>query len=93
MYGLVLLLVFGTTVLFSTLLLDILFKKRLRVSQRLAAIQMMDTGSPEDSELDETFFERVVQPGFQKAASILGSLAPREMRTNIEKRIIYAGST
>ncbi len=97
MYGIVLLLVFGTTVLFSILLLEILFRKRLQVSQRLAAIKMMDMGlvsdSEEESELSLTFFERVVQPGFQKAGSILGSLAPREMRTSIEKRIMYAGST
>ncbi|UNC93450.1 type II secretion system F family protein [Candidatus Contubernalis alkaliaceticus] len=95
MHGFVLLLVFGTTVLFSILLLNIIFKKRIQVSHRLAAIKSMEGGPQEQEETDfeETFFQRVVQPGFQKAGSILGSFAPREMLSSIEKRIVHAGIT
>ncbi len=86
---------FATVVLFIMLGHWLLFGRRIRVAQRLAEIQKIK-GQGEETEEDDAlarpFYERLVQPFLQRTGEVVGNLAPREIRGNIEKKILYAGS-
>ena len=93
MYWAINFLVFITTVFVATIIINFIYSKRRQVTDRLTEIRKMEK-SPEDEDvLKLPFYDRVIEPFYHSIGSILGNLAPKEMRSNIEKKIIYAGSS
>ena len=72
-----------------------LFSKHRRgVSERLAEIQKIkgdDEVMDEEDALSRPFNERIMKPFLQKIGQTLANLTPGEIRSNIEKKITYAG--
>ena len=72
-----------------------LFSKHRRgVSERLAEIKKIkgdDEVMDEEDSLSRPFNERMVKPFLQNIGQTLTNLTPGEIRSNIEKKIIYAG--
>ena len=88
-------LVFAAVVLVVILGHTIFVGRKQGVSERLAEIQKIKSEEEEidqEDALTRPFYDRVIQPFFQKIGEIFGNLTPGEMRTNIEKKITYAGN-
>jgi len=91
MYLIVNMLAFSTVVLLVISIYEVLFNKR-QVGERLSQIKKIDATAKEEDALTKPFFERMIQPGYKSIGNALGSIAPRELRSSIEKKIIYAGN-
>lgn len=92
MYWVTLLLVFVTTMIVAIILIEYVFNKRRLVSERLSEIKKMEKDPEDGDALNLPFYDRVIEPFYQSLGSTLGNLAPKEMRSNMEKKIIHAGS-
>ena len=93
MYWVTLFLVFVTTVMVAAIVIDYIFRKRRQVSERLLEIKKMEKTPEDEDALKLPFSERVIQPLYNNLGSALGNLAPKEIRNNIEQRMVYAGSS
>ena len=74
---------------------SLIAERKRGVAERLAEIQKIKSESEQPEEEDalaRPFYERMVQPLLQKTGEIIGNLTPKEIRANIEKKIIYAGN-
>ena len=92
MYWVILLLVFVTTILVANILMQYFYSKRRMVSERLLEIKKLEKDPGEEDALKLPFYDRIIEPLYQSLGSSLGNLAPKEMRVNMEKKIIHAGS-
>lgn len=88
------LLVFVTVVIIVFALVEIFSARKNQVSQRLSEIQKIkgDETVEEVDELKKPVMERLIVPFFQNLGESIGNLTPREIRSNIERKIVYAGS-
>jgi len=91
MYWLINLLVFCTAVLVVIILYQFFYARKQQVSQRLTEISKMEETGEED-ELRQSFFSRVIKPLYTSVGNALGNLAPREIRQNMEKKLIHSGN-
>jgi tight adherence protein C len=66
--------------------------RRVQVKDRLSGIREMNMETEAENMLRLPFMERVVVPMLSGMGNTLGNLAPREIRTKMEKRILYAGT-
>jgi len=66
--------------------------RRVQVKDRLSGIREMNMETDAENMLRLPFMERVVVPMLSGMGNALGNLAPREIRTKMEKRILYAGT-
>lgn len=85
-------LVFSTIVLFVVAIFDGFMYSKGLVRERLSEIMKMGERLDEEDELKKSFLERLIIPAYKNIGTYLGNLTPREIRNNIEKKIIYAGS-
>lgn len=85
-------LLFVTVALLVVAIQEVFLNPGKRVAARLRAIKEMEVKDADEDELGKPFFERMIQPALHSLGTALGNLAPREIRQNIEKKIIYAGS-
>jgi len=92
MYWLINLLVFATAFLAVLLLYQFFYGKKQQVSERLSEIEKMETEGEEGNELQKPFFFRVVKPFYDSVGEALGNLTPREIRQNVEKKLVYSGN-
>lgn len=92
MYWLINLLVFATAFLAVLLLYQFFYGKKQQVSERLSEIEKMETEGEEGNELQKPFFSRVVKPFYDSVGEALGNLTPREIRQNVEKKLVYSGN-
>ncbi len=69
------------------------FARRKSILERLSEIRKMAGEKREEDALQLPFWERVVKPAFHSAGNRLGSLAPREIRARVEKKLLYAGDS
>ncbi|MDO9533912.1 MAG: type II secretion system F family protein [Bacillota bacterium] len=84
-------LAFSTVVLLVVSIYEVFFNRR-QMSERLYQIKKIDESPKEEDALKKSFFERMIQPGYKSIGNALGSITPRELRSSIEKKIIYAGN-
>ncbi len=71
---------------------SIIINRRRQLQSRLADIQKMsDDADPEDM-LRLPFMHRVVMPALNNIGHVLGKIAPKEIRSRVDRRIRYAGS-
>ena len=61
------------------------------ISQRLNRIKNQTSQERIDDELNKSFSERIVKPVFESIGKTLMRLAPREVITNMESKIVMAG--
>ena len=92
MFWLVNLLSFVTVTLLVMLLFGIVFKSKNQVGERLESIKKMEGSEDEEDVLKKPFSERVIQPFIQKLGNKISGLAPKEIKSSIEKKIVYAGN-
>ena len=86
--------VFLLVVLGVVLGYSLLSRHRRGVSERLEEIQKIKGDNEvmeEEDSLSRPFTERMVKPFLQNIGQALANMTPSEIRSNIEKRIIYAG--
>ena len=70
--------------------------RKSSVSKRLADIQkikIVDEEAELEDSLNKPFSERLIQPLFIKIGETIRNLTPKEIQNNIERKILYAGST
>ena len=92
MFWLVNLFSFVTVTLLVMLFLGMVFKNKNQVGERLENIKKMEGPEDEEDVLKKPFSERVIQPFIQNIGNKISGLAPKEIKSSIEKKIIYAGN-
>ena len=65
--------------------------RRGQVKDRLSGIRKMSVDSDPEEVLRIPFTHRVVVPAFNAIGHTLGRIAPQEIRTRMDKKIMYAG--
>lgn len=85
-------LIFCTVCLFVIAIYEGILNKKGAVKERLSEIQKLGEGHEEEDEMKKSFFERVLKPAYKNIGNYLANLTPREIRSNIEKKIVYAGN-
>lgn len=86
-------LAFVTAVLLIISVYEVFFHQKREVTERLSEIKKIDDHQPKDEdELAKSFLDRVLKPAYRNMGNILVNITPREIRNNIEKKIIYAGN-
>jgi len=85
-------LVFCTVVLTVMAVYETVFRRKQLVAERLQQIKEIEEHKEEEDELKKSFVERLLKPAYQNLGNALSNLTPREMRQNIEKKIVYAGN-
>jgi hypothetical protein len=71
---------------------SIIFYRRHQVSDRLSVIQRMTEEADVEEILNLPFMQRVIVPALSSMGHTLGNLAPLEIRTKMEQKILYAGT-
>ena len=69
-----------------------LFQRRQVVSQRLSDVRRMTEEADTEEILRLPFMQRVAVPALDNMGNALGKLAPGEIRSKVENKILYAGS-
>ncbi|KUO50664.1 MAG: hypothetical protein APF76_07725 [Desulfitibacter sp. BRH_c19] len=85
-------LVFSTIVTFVLILYEVIFANKIAITERLQEIKKIGRELEDDNDLRKPFIERIIKPAYCKLGNILGSLAPKEIKHKVEKKIIYAGN-
>jgi tight adherence protein C len=85
-------LAFSTVVLLIIFVDESVFSFRRQVRERLQLVKKMEGLQKDEDLLKKSFWERLLKPACQNLGNTLGNLTPREIRQNIEKKIIYAGN-
>jgi tight adherence protein C len=70
----------------------VLFSRRQKVSERLTDIRKLAEEADTDVILRLPFIQRVVIPALDNLGNVLGRLAPGEIRSKVENKILYAGT-
>jgi len=83
--------VFIITVILVVAIGSLMAARRTKVESRLSGIRKMTVDSAPEEILHLPFMQRVVAPAFSSIGHFFGRLAPQEIRTRIDKKIIYAG--
>lgn len=84
-------LLFLTIMAFIYNILQLKGNKESDVSQRLKRIQNQTSLDSNDDDLSKSFSERVIKPILENMGKALLRLAPAEMISNLERKIIMAG--
>jgi tight adherence protein C len=84
--------VFVTIVLLVIATYEATFAHKHLVAERLSEIKKIEGTTEEDDELRKSFLDRLIKPAYRNIGNTLGNLTPREIRNNIEKKIVYAGN-
>jgi tight adherence protein C len=84
--------IFLLTVILVLALGSIMFYRRYQVSDRLSVIQKMTEEANTEEILRLPFMQRVIVPALSSMGHTLGKAAPVEIRTKMEKKILYAGT-
>ena len=66
--------------------------RRAQVKERLSGIQQMSLDASPEEVLKMPFMQRVIVPFLSGTGHFFGRVAPWEIRTRVDKRIIHAGS-
>ena len=85
-------LVFCTTVMLVMIVYELCFNRRRWLTEKLEQIKRMEVNSEETDELSKSFIDRLIKPAFNKLGKLLADLAPKEIKNNIDKKLIYAGN-
>ena len=85
-------LAFLITVLLVVVVGSIIANRRGQVNDRLSGIRKMSIDADPEDILRIPFTQRVVVPTFNAIGHTLGRIAPQEIRSRMEKRILHAGT-
>lgn len=85
-------LVFFTTVAAVIALGSYWFARRERIRVRLAEVREIEKGVETEDVMRLPFMERVGKPMLNGLGKTLGNLAPGEIRSRVEKQIVYSGN-
>ncbi|MBO1265970.1 type II secretion system F family protein [Proteiniclasticum sp. SCR006] len=84
-------LLFITASLFFGIVFQMVFGKRLLVSERMEEINSMYSLQGDEDEMRKPFVERVVNPAYQRFVEALGSITPGSIKKKYEQMIMQAG--
>ena len=70
----------------------VLFSRRQKVSERLTDIRKLAEEADTEEVLRLPFIQRLVIPALDSMGNALGRLAPGEIRSKVENKILYAGT-
>ena len=70
----------------------VLFSRRQKVSERLTDIRKLAEEADTEEVLRLPFIQRLVIPALDSMGNVLGRLAPGEIRSKVENKILYAGT-
>ena len=71
---------------------SIIAQRRGQVKDRLSNIQKMTADADPEEMLRLPFLQRVIAPAWRGISHAVGNIAPREIRSRLEKRIMHAGT-
>jgi len=86
----------GMVFLFTAFLVvavgSIILNRRRQLQSRLVNIQKMTDDADPEEMLRLPFLHRVIMPALNNIGHVLGNIAPKEIRSRVDKKIRYAGS-
>lgn len=84
-------LLFITASLFFGIVFQVVFGKRLLITERMEEINSMYSLQGDEDEMRKPFVERVVNPAYQRFVEALGNITPGSIKKKYEQMIMQAG--
>lgn len=84
-------LLFITASLFFGIVFQMVFGKRLLITERMEEINSMYSLQGDEDEMRKPFVERVVNPAYQRFVEALGNITPGSIKKKYEQMIMQAG--